>query len=220
MICKKKLFTGRKITDSTIYEFLAKEGISIAVANESSKSVDQAQKELIEDAFGVKTVILYRSMHDVEIQPIEHFFLITFFLHSDRPLDAFLCFSKRKLLGSIKYIQMAQQTFQVFREMAKKIRKAGNLMIFSTARSGLFRVGEFLDKNIIFIVERICTIYLRFKYEDEFHALVVIEEGNEKTLVSSSCDFTVIEREIIIREQEEMITIRDEDFKEVLKQLI
>ncbi|ORD93983.1 hypothetical protein ECANGB1_1278 [Enterospora canceri] len=223
-VCKKKLFSGQNKENKAncnrkIYEFLAKEGISIAVAHETYKNIDYEQNENMEYIFGTETSLIFVHEHSFKIRPIEHYILISHFLHNNNPLNAFFSLSKKEYYMNTGYLNMIMTLMNTFKNLAKGMKKVENTMIFFEKLKTDHFVSETdqIDTNVLFILLKMTRIYLRFKFENDFDHVLVLKGNDVIYLVSIAVGFEGISHDKVLERDDIYIKIKKNDLKQVLR---
>lgn len=228
IVCSKKLFykhnksTNHQYIDKKIYEFLAKGGISITTANELYGNLDDKEMSIIKNNFEIDKIYVYRYNHEYEIQPIEHFFLISYYLNTQMPMEGFLCLNKSELYSSEKYLTMVNSTFELFKQLVQNIKKSDNIVMFLSKLNMNYFVKntQTIDYNLIEILLKMTEIYLEMKYDNSFIPIIILEENEIMFLYSNDCKFEKITNDLIIKRCNKSIQIKASCLKNILKQLL
>lgn len=228
IVCSKKLFCkynksiSHRYIDKKIYEFLAKGGISITTANELYTNLDDNEMLIIKNNFGTDKIYVYRYNYEYEIQPIEHFFLISYYLNIKMPMEAFLCLNKKELYTSEKYLMMVDSTFELFKQLIQNVKKADNIIMFLSKLNINYFIknSQTIDCNLIEILLKMIKIYLEMKYDNNFISIIILEENEIMFLYSNDCKFEKITNDLIIKRYDKSIQIKSSCLKNILKQLL
>lgn len=219
----KEQVKGKNWTDAKIFEFLAKEGISIFMAKENFKTLDYEQKEKIEEYFGTVDTPVLKHKHEFEIQGIEHFMLIAFYVHINKAMEGFLSLFNKNYYKNTKYIQFMELTMHLFKMLIKNIKKSENCMVFTLKLNAYFYIKNTkeIDVNLLHILDKMLKIYVKFKFEEKFFPIIFLEDGDKCILYSTECslkdcDFVI---ENILKDIDIMINVSKKDAKRIIKEL-
>lgn len=191
-VLQKRIYYKRdkRLEEQKIHEYLARKGISQRNAHEAYSNLGFQARHLVESQFTQTKAFYKRVGHDVEISPMENFFLVCHHLLRNSAVEAFLSLSKG--IGDMdRSIELHQQLVGIYRDCIANARRLGKTLFFQVkAPASMKGLSAELLMHLYILYFR---MFIRQRHANAFSQVVVLEDCMD-TLVVGSDDTHVAEK--------------------------